>query len=124
MADLQFKLEYVKFDNADDGCFIHTRQDVPEYRTFLYREDYFVGNDDGKTPFMTGLMEINGVIGVATQCFRTYVEKSPVYTWTEVLGPVVEALRVALNLTNKVELADSGNTVPATSRRPLSYPLT
>jgi hypothetical protein len=76
MAALSYRLEYVKYDNHDEGCFIHVRTDVPNYYTFVYRDDYFTGSDDGKTGFMNGILTTPGVTGASSQAFRLYVEKS------------------------------------------------
>lgn len=123
MANLDYRLEYVKIDNHDDGVFVHVRTDVPEYRSFVYRDDYFVGADDVRTGFFNGVMNTPGVTGGASQAFRLYITKSPVFSWSEILGPIMEWLKTNVTADGLNELYDSGNTVLAESRRPTEYNL-
>lgn len=124
MANLDYRLEYVKIPLHDDGIFIHTRTDLPEYRPFVHREDYFIGADDVRTGFFNGIMNTPGVTGAAAQAFRLYLTKSPVFSWSELLGPIMEWLRTNLSLDALNELYDSGNTVLPEMRRPTDYTLT
>lgn len=121
MANLDFRLEYVKIPLHDEGIFVHVRTDVPEYRSFVHREDYFIGADDVRTVFFTSIMNTPGITGAAAQAFRLYLTKSPVFSWSELLGPIMELMRVTLNLDALNELYDSGNTVLPDARRPTDY---
>jgi hypothetical protein len=123
MANLDYRIEYVKFNNHDDGVFVHFRTDLPEYRSFVYRDDYFIGSDDVRTAFFNGIMNTPGVTACASQAFRLYLEKSPVFSWAEVLGPVMEWIRASVSATALNELFDSGNLVQPVDRRPVDYSL-
>ncbi len=108
MATLGFKLEYFKGDTAsDEGVYIQLRSDLTGYMTLISKEAYAKLSDERKTDTMTALFACPGVVQASCQAYRVYVEKSPVFGWSEVLGPVVEAIKVAAECDDLVELPGS-----------------
>lgn len=100
MSTLQYKLEYFKGAGggaSDEGVYIQLRSDPPyeSYMSQIGREDYVGLEDDRKTDFLNALFECEGVVELSVSAFRVYVEKSPVFSWSEVLGPVIEEIRIA-----------------------------
>lgn len=92
MAVLQFKLEYFHGASGptDDGVFIQLRTEVAAYQHIITKEVYFSNENSNHSDFVTALFNIPGVVRVSSQAWRVYVEKSPVFKWTEVLGVPVE----------------------------------
>lgn len=112
MADLEYKLEYFKGVGggaSDEGVYIQLRSDPPyeSYISRIGREDYTQLDDDFKTDFLNALFECVGVVSLSVSAYRVYVEKSPVFTWTEVLSPVIEEIRIATETDSVVELPGS-----------------
>lgn len=108
MSDLGFKLEYFKADTAsDEAVYIQLRSDLVGYMSLIGKEDYSKLADGKKTAIMTAIFACLGVTQASAQAYRVYIEKSPVFSWTEVLGPVVEAIRVATGNDTITELPGS-----------------
>lgn len=86
---LRYKLEYTYDETirSDSSVFIHLRQNTPIYQARIDKEDYDISPI--KHPFLTGLFNIAGVTEVSTKAYRIWLMKSPLYTWEEVLYPVL-----------------------------------
>ena len=118
MATLPYKLEYVQKPLSDPGVMMHIRSDVPAYQDLISREDYFAAdNTVNQTAFITSLFYLPGVVQVSSKAYRVYVEKSPVYTWNEVLGPLFSTVSSATSHTGTAELAASGITLESITER-------
>lgn len=95
MATLWYKLEYV-FDEtapADSSVYIHLRDNPPIYQSHIDKEDYDVLPTELKHDFLTGLFVISGVVELSTKAYRVWLMKSPVFTWPEVIDPVIDGIR-------------------------------
>ena len=86
---LRYRLEYTYDDKirSDTSVFIHLRQNTPIYQSRIDKEDYDITSQ--KHPFLTGLFNIAGVTEISTKAYRVWLMKSPIYTWEEVLYPVL-----------------------------------
>lgn len=106
---LEYKLEYIKDGDqaAGEGVFIQIKKDVPSYRNFVGKEDYYA-DPDGRSDFVDGLFDIDGITNIASQAFRVYVEKSPIFHWTEVLPDVLDHIAESVDETVLIELPGSG----------------
>lgn len=107
---LSYKLEYFKGVGgaADEGVYIQIRSDPPAYQTLVTKEDYIneVGNVV-QSDFMDGLFAIDGVVRAASQAWRVYIEKSPVFTWEEVLADVLPYIAAQCGESGTTKLAGS-----------------
>jgi hypothetical protein len=88
MATLEYKLEY--FQGAagptDPGVYIQLRTDLPAYQHIITKEVYFSPENSTTFPFITAVFNVPGVVRLASQAWRLYIEASPVFKWDEVLG--------------------------------------
>lgn len=107
MATLQYKLEY--FQGAagptDPGVYIQLRTDLPAYQAVITKEIYFSAENSTTSPFVTAVFGVPGVVRLASQAWRLYVEASPVFKWDEVLGVPYQpgiALPMQVPATNSV----------------------
>lgn len=95
MSDLDFKLEYFKGDTAsDEGVYIQLRSNPSGFIKLVSREEYNLLAEEDLVTIVTALFACPGVVRVAVQAYRVWIEKSPVFGWSEVLGPVIEQLRI------------------------------
>jgi len=92
---LEYKLEYNYDDEdpSDSGVYIHLRKNPPVYRSHTDKEDYDVLPDEEKHDWLTGLFTISGVTELSSRAYRVWLMKSPVYSWEEVLLPVLYFMR-------------------------------
>lgn len=118
MAVLEFKLEYFKGDGGatDEGCFIQLRSEITAYCTLVSKEAYVRGQGTTST-LATNIFAVPGVVRAALQSFRVYIEKSPVFTWEETLGPVMVVLMQDTGTTGLSELLGSGITLTTENDR-------
>lgn len=109
MAALDFKLEYCRSSDgpSDEGCFIQLRSDISAYTTLVSKESYASGSGT-ESDLATNLFTVPGVVRLALQGFRVYVEKSPVFEWSEVLGPFMVVLQGDVGADSLNELPGSG----------------
>ena len=93
---LFYKLEY-NYDNeapADAGVYIHLKHvNVPIYRSLTDKEDYDILPEEEKHDFLTGLFNIEGVVEVSSKAYRVWLMKAPIYTWEDVMLPVLQFLQ-------------------------------
>lgn len=117
--DLVFKLEYFKGVGgaSDEGVFIQLKSDVPAYSTKVTKEDYVNGVGGTASDFMDGIFSVSGVVVAASQAFRVYVEKSPLFEWSEVLGPLMEFVRIQVGADNLEEAVGSPTTLTSENDR-------
>jgi hypothetical protein len=100
VGTLVYSLEFVKDSQpSDPGVFIQLQTELPEFLDKVYLEDY-----DNSSNLADGVFAIEGIVCVAAQSFRLYVEKSPIFDWEEVLNPLIEYLRRYYNVGNVMEL--------------------
>lgn len=105
---MQYKLEYLK-DNeqpADEGVYIHLRQNTPIYLNKINKEDYELG--DYQPDWMTGIFNIGGVVEASSTAYRVWVSKSPAYEWDEVLPSLLYFMADYLGEDEIEELPGSG----------------
>ena len=115
---LQYKLEFLKNDttSADSGVYIHLRQNVPIYVRQITKESYETGSN--LSEWMTGIFNIGGVTDASSLAYRVWVVKSPVFTWDEVITPLLYFIMDYLGEKTLEELPGSGITLnSATDRR-------
>ena len=95
MSNLDFKLEYFKGDTAsDEGVFIQLRSNPTGFMKLVSREEYSLLAEADLVDVVTALFNCPGVVRLSVQAYRVWIEKSPVFGWSEVLGPVIEQLRI------------------------------
>lgn len=88
---LQYKLEY-SYDQgtrSDSSVYIHLRVNPPIYQAHIDKEDYDVLPEELKHVFLTSIFNIAGVTELSSRAYRIWLMKSPVYTWSEVVVPVL-----------------------------------
>lgn len=106
---LDYKLEFnTPSGSADDAVFIHIRKNVPVYENRIDKEDYDVLPVANKHVFLTGIFNVAGVVEVSSRAYRVWVMKSPVYTWQEVINPVLNSIASSLGESTLNELPGSG----------------
>ena len=108
MGAFQYKLEYIKNDASqeDEGCFIHIKGTIPVYMNKISKETYALGNFTH--PWMTGILNVEGVVSAASQAYRVFVEKSPIYQWSDIIPPLLTFMSNFLSESPIVELPGSG----------------
>lgn len=100
---LRYQVEFFQGYNgkpSDEGCYIQLRTDVPSYTKKIGKEEF-----DGSDDFIQALFDVDGVVAVSTTAFRVYIEKSPAFSWDEVINPSIEAIRDATSQTGVEEIA-------------------
>ena len=65
------------------------RLNTPVYQAHIDKEDYDVLDEGLKHEFLTGIFNISGVVELSTKAYRIWLMKSPVFTWEEILLPVL-----------------------------------
>ena len=116
---LQYKLEYLKDETQpeDMSVFIQMRRNTPVYQDKIDKEDYDVLDSGSKHEFLTGLFNINGVVEISSKAYRVWVSKSPVFTWDEVLTPLLIYMRDYFEEDELQELQGSGMTLTSVNER-------
>lgn len=106
-----YKLEFIFDDTSpsDSSVFIQMRDNPPIYMVHTNKEDYDIIDDDLKNPFITALFNIAGISEMSIKSYRIWIMKSPVYSWTEVLGPVLAYLSEFYEYVGTESLPGSGN---------------
>jgi hypothetical protein len=120
MANLDYKLEYFKSDSnsdGDEGAYIHFRTDMPAYQSKIGKEEYYCLPEEKQSEFLNTLFSVGGVEVISSMAFRLYIEKSPVFSWSEVLGPLIEVVRVFTSMSGVNELPGSPVTLTTANRR-------
>jgi hypothetical protein len=119
MANLKYKVEYLKDDKklGDEGALLHVTPDVGTYRSYVTREEYMCMDPDLQSAFMDSIFAVEGVVAAASQANRIFIEKSPIFTWDEVVTPVLEAARVMTSTLDVEELPGSGVNLGDTKNR-------
>lgn len=86
-----FRLEFLYNDStpSDASVYIQMRDNPPIYQKHITKEDYDILPTASKNDFLTGIFEVAGVTELSTGAYRVWLMKSPVYTWAEVLLPVL-----------------------------------
>lgn len=115
MANLEYKLEYFKGAGGsatDEGVFIHLRTDPPGYQTVITKESYSSAeNSSNQTDFIDSLFDVAGIVRLASQGWRLYIEKSPVFTWEEIIPNILDVLVDVTGSDGVTELPGSGLTL-------------
>lgn len=91
----EYKLEF-SYDistPSDAAVYIQMRKNPPIYRSHIDKENYDVLPDEAKHEWLTGLFNISGVVELSSKAYRIWIMKSPVFTWEEVLLPVLHFMR-------------------------------
>lgn len=91
---LLYKIELLKDESrpADDSAFIHLKENPPYYIGRTDKEDYDILPDADKNDFATSILDVSGVVELSITAYRIWVMKTPLYTWKEVLDPIVALL--------------------------------
>lgn len=122
---LMYKLEY-SYDSgtpADSSVFIQLRENPPVYLPHMHKEDYDLLDISLKTDFASGLFNVAGVTELSIKAYRVWLMKSPVFTWQEVLLPVLYFLAESFGqsgifaIQGSADYTGSGFTVPSQSQR-------
>lgn len=119
MSTLNYKLEYFKdpTEPSDEGVFIHIYPDIPpEYTTLVSRESYAAGGGT-YTDLANQFFSIPGITRLALQSTRVYVEKSPIFSWNNILNAALTVIKGVTNTTTLNELPGSGITIESPSDR-------
>lgn len=105
---LEYKLEFNNPDGKnDDGALIHVKNVFNAFQDTIGKEDYLALDPADKQALITGLFNIEGVTEVQTTAFRIWIMKSPIYSWAEVMQPVLFYLRDQFGETELSPLAGS-----------------
>lgn len=108
---LQYKLEY-SYDeskSSDSSVYIQIRRDPPVYQARIDKEDYDALPSNLKDDFLTSLFNVAGVTELSSRAYRIWIMKSPVFSWQEVLTPVLNYLADFYGETGIESLPGSGN---------------
>lgn len=90
---LQYKLEFNTPRGAsDESVYIHLRQD-PVFQTRIGKESYSVLPDEQKKDLITEIFDVPGVVELSAKATRIWLMKSPVFSWQEIIQPVLFILR-------------------------------
>lgn len=111
MASFLYKLEFV-YDGtsaADASVFVQMRDNPPIYQRRIRKEDYDVLSEEEKDDFLTHLFAFAGVVEVSAGAYRLWMMKSPVYSWEEVLTPIMYYLTSYFGYDDFRPMAGSGN---------------
>lgn len=108
---LYYKLEFVYDESSasDASVFIHLRHNTPVYQSRLTKEDYEILTEDEQDDFISALFNIGGVVEISLKGYRIWVMKSPVYSWQEVLEPLLYYLKDFYGEDRFEALPGSGN---------------
>lgn len=91
---------------------------IPADTYYLVVDYYYAtGTPVSADSVVTGLFNIPGITEVATQAYRVWIMKSPLYKWSEVIPPVLEFLRSTLEQDDILELDNSGQITAESLRR-------
>ena len=92
---LQYKLEYnTPRPPADESVYIHLKVDECEsYQSRIGKETYCELPDEEKSELITAIFDIDGVVEVSSKANRIWIMKSPIFTWQEVVQPVLFVIR-------------------------------
>jgi hypothetical protein len=110
MAALGYKLEFFHNGNgeaSDEGCFVQLRSDVSAYTTLVSKEAYATGTGT-TSELATTIFAIPGIVRLALQGFRVYVEKSPAFEWNEITPDLLTVLMNDTGCNSLNELPGSG----------------
>lgn len=116
---LEYRLEYLK-DNTraeDESVFIQLRRNTPIYQDKIDKENYDILEEENKHEFLTGLFNIGGVVEVSTKAYRVWFSKSPVFTWEEVLEPLLFFMMEYYEEDELEEIPGSGLTLESANDR-------
>jgi hypothetical protein len=80
---------------------------------------YTTGTPVSANAVVTGLFNIPGIIEVATQAYRVWLMKSPLYQWTDIIPAALEFLRSTLGQDEVSEMDGSGIIIDSSLRRDL-----
>jgi|GEM_PF-4730047 hypothetical protein len=122
---LKYFLEfnYDESTRSDSAVYIHLRQNPPVYKPQIDKEDYDVLPVDQKHIFLTSIFNIAGVTEVSSRAYRIWLVKSPIYTWEEVVLPVLYYISTFFGESGIEEIPGSGkpngsgNTLPSPTQR-------
>lgn len=90
---LQYKLEYnTPSGSSDESVYIHLRQD-PVFQTRIGKESYSSLPDEEKKDLITDIFDVPGVVELSAKAARLWIMKSPVFSWEEIIQPVLFVLR-------------------------------
>lgn len=114
---MEYKIEYLKNDGEpeDHSCYIQLRQNVPVYMSRIDKEAYEYG--DNRNDWMDGIFQIPGIVEASSRAYRVWVSKSPVFTWSEVLGNLIPYMASVLGGGGSTELFGSGITLEHPNNR-------
>jgi hypothetical protein len=87
--DYKLEFSYNESTPSDSSVYIQMRRNTPVYQAHIDKEDYDILSDELKHEFLTGLFNISGVVELSTKAYRIWLMKSPVFSWEEVLLPVL-----------------------------------
>lgn len=106
-----YKLEFIFDDTApsDASVFIQMRDNPPIYQEHVTKESYDILPSLSKHVFLTNLFLIAGVTELSTKAYRVWIMKSPVYSWSEVLVPVLFYMSGFFGYSGIKDLPGSGN---------------
>ncbi len=106
-----YKLEFVYDESApaDSSVFIQMRDNPPTYMVHTTKEDFDILSIDQKDPFIKALFDISGIHEMSIKTYRIWIMKSPVYSWTEILNPVLYYLANFYGYVGITALPGSGN---------------
>ena len=91
---LFYKIEQLTDETqpADDAIYLHLRANPPTYLSHMDKEEYDLLPAEEKHEFATVLFSIEGVVELSLKAYRIWIMKSPIYTWKEVIEPVLAYL--------------------------------
>lgn len=91
---LFYKLELLtdKSQPSDDAVYIHIRENPPIYLSHIHKERYDILPPEEKHEFPSTLFSIEGVVELSLKAYRIWLMKSPIYSWKEVIEPVLAYL--------------------------------
>ena len=116
---LEYKLEYNKNDEkpSDEAVYIQLRRNTPVYQAHIDKEAYDILPEENKHEFLTGLFNIGGVVEVSSKAYRVWISKSPSFTWSEVLDPLLVYMKEYYGEDDLEEMAGSGIALDSSLQR-------
>jgi len=117
---LNFKVEWFRGEESDEGMFVHTQIDMPCYQELIDKEEYNLYLPEERCTLINNLFAIPGIVEVSVKAYRVYVVKAELFKWDTLAGQVLGVIGTALGQSTYNELPGSRLTLDSVkSRRPL-----
>jgi hypothetical protein len=90
---LTYRLEFLmgRGGPSDEGVYMQFMSDHEDYMRLIRKESYVYGTSD----LADAIFDVPGVVVLELCAYRVYLEKAPLFSWDEIVSPVIEEVRGA-----------------------------